>query len=212
MGQGYIRQDTGNNIADQEVIDPDVLDNEFNAIVTAFSSTSGHTHDGTTAEGAPITKVGPGQDIVVSVSSILPKTTNTMDLGSSSLTFKQIYAEKHTVGELQASTMLGTVSTLSTTTPTVDCSTGDYFTLTTAGNTTFTFDYSSITLTTDDTYCMVIEVTASGSHTLTWPASVEWPLGVAAPSPASGETSLYVFITRDGGTTWRANRFGGAFA
>ena len=67
MGTGYTRTDSANNIADQNVIDPDVLDAEFDAIQTAFS-TSGHSHASTAAEGGAITKVGPSQDMVVSTS------------------------------------------------------------------------------------------------------------------------------------------------
>ena len=56
MGTGYTRNDTSNNIANGKVIDATDLDGEFDAIVTAFS-TSGHTHDGTSAEGGAVTKL-----------------------------------------------------------------------------------------------------------------------------------------------------------
>ena len=92
MGTGYTRNDTANNIADGNVINAADFDGEFDAIVTAFS-TSGHTHDGTSAEGGPITKIGPAQDITVSTSVVTPKTTNTLDLGSSSSQFKDIYID-----------------------------------------------------------------------------------------------------------------------
>jgi len=88
---GYIRQDTTNNIADGNIINAVDFDNEYNAIEAAFSSTTGHTHDGTSAEGAPITKVGPAQDVVVSTSSVTPKTDNVLDIGSSLLRFKDLW-------------------------------------------------------------------------------------------------------------------------
>ena len=88
---GYTRQDTANNIANGNVIDADDLDTEFNAIEDAFSSTTGHTHDGTSANGAPITKVGPTQDIIVGATTVLPKSNNTIDLGSSAAQFKDGY-------------------------------------------------------------------------------------------------------------------------
>ena len=56
MGTGYVRNDTSGNIANGKVIDATDLDGEFDAIVTAFS-TSGHTHDGTAAEGGKVTKL-----------------------------------------------------------------------------------------------------------------------------------------------------------
>ena len=88
---GYTRQDTANNIANGNVVDADDLDSEFNAIEGAFNSTTGHTHDGGSGNGAPITKVGPGQDITVSTSAVLPKTTNTLDLGTAAVEYKDAY-------------------------------------------------------------------------------------------------------------------------
>ena len=88
---GYSRQDTSNNIANGNVINADDLDNEFDAIEAAFNATSGHVHDGSPAGGAPITKVGPGQDVVVSTSQVLPKTNNALDLGSAASQFKDAW-------------------------------------------------------------------------------------------------------------------------
>lgn len=104
--------------------------------------------------------------------------------------------------ELQTTCYLETVVALSGTTPTVDCDEGNSFTLTTSGNTTFTFSYAGVNLTTDDAYGFVLKVTAGGTHTLTWPAEVDWAGATAPDAPASGETDLYVFYTVDGGTTW----------
>jgi hypothetical protein len=88
---GYVRTDTSNNIADGNVINAADFDLEFDAVVAGFHATTGHKHDGTAAEGAPITKVGPTQDVVVSASTITPKTTNVVDVGSSALKFKDVY-------------------------------------------------------------------------------------------------------------------------
>ena len=91
MGTGYTRADLANNISNGNVIDADDLDNEFNAIEAAFNSGSGHTHDGTAEEGAPITVIGPNQDVVAAATTLRPKTTNTVDLGTSSLKYKDAY-------------------------------------------------------------------------------------------------------------------------
>ena len=88
---GYTRQDTANNIANGNVIDADDFDAEYNSIEGAFNSTSGHTHDGTSGEGAPITKVGPVQDLIVSASAVMPKSTNTLDLGSAAVQYKDAF-------------------------------------------------------------------------------------------------------------------------
>ena len=92
MGTGYTRNDTTNNIADGNVINAADLDGEFDAIETALG-TGGHTHDGTAAEGGPVTVLGPAQDFVVSASIVSPKTDNTLDLGTSTLEFKDLYLD-----------------------------------------------------------------------------------------------------------------------
>lgn len=90
---GYVRADTPNNIADGNIIDAADLDNEFDSIAAAFVAATGHTHDGTAANGAPITKVGPAQDIVVSTGAITPKTDDAVDLGSATFQFKDAYID-----------------------------------------------------------------------------------------------------------------------
>jgi hypothetical protein len=107
---GYVRQDTTNNIADGNVINAADFDNEYNAIESAFNKTTGHAHDGTDAEGAPITKVGPSQDVVVSSSTVTPKTDNTIDLGTSLLQFKNIYLS----GAINGTTIPSSVTLVST--------------------------------------------------------------------------------------------------
>ena len=86
---------------------------------------------------------------------------------------------------------------LSGTTPTIDVDTGGGFSLTMTGNTTFTFSSCTSGLSTG----FALQLTGNGS-TVTWPASVDWAGGTAPDAPASGETDLLVFWTRDGGTTW----------
>jgi len=54
MGATYTRQST---YTDGDVIQASDTNNEFNQLLAAFASSTGHTHDGTTAEGGPITKL-----------------------------------------------------------------------------------------------------------------------------------------------------------
>jgi len=88
---GYVRVDTGNNIADGNVISAADLDNEFDGVQAAFNLSTGHTHGGAVGEGAPITKIGPTQDVTASAVLLAPKTTNFVDIGSSLLKFKDLY-------------------------------------------------------------------------------------------------------------------------
>lgn len=104
--------------------------------------------------------------------------------------------------EVQATSYIDTLVALSGTSPTVDCDEGNAFTLSTSGNTTFTFDYSGVNLTTNDAFSFVLRVTAGGTHSLTWPGTVDWAGGAAPDAPASGETDVFVFFTTTGGSTW----------
>ena len=54
MGATYTRQST---ITDGAVIEASHFNDEYNQLLAAFAVTTGHTHDGTAAEGGPITKL-----------------------------------------------------------------------------------------------------------------------------------------------------------
>ena len=81
----------------------------------------------------------------------------------------------------------------------VDCSTGNYFTKTIAGNSTFTF----ANVPTGCAYAFTLELTHT-SGTVTWPASVKFPADTA-PTLTTGKTHLFMFITDDGGTRFRGS-------
>ena len=82
----------------------------------------------------------------------------------------------------------------------VDCSAGNYFTKAISSNSTFTF--SNIP-TSGTAYSFTLEVDVTGtSTTITWPASVKWTADTA-PSLTDTKTHLFMFVTNDGGITWR---------
>ena len=56
MGATYTRQ-SASAIVDGGIIEAADLNAEFNQLLAAFAVSSGHTHDGTAAEGGPITKL-----------------------------------------------------------------------------------------------------------------------------------------------------------
>ena len=93
MGTGYTRNDTSNNIASGNVVTAADFDGEYDAIEAAFNATTGHTHDGTTSEGAPITQLGPAQDFIATATEIKGKSTNTLDIGTSGVQFKNMYLD-----------------------------------------------------------------------------------------------------------------------
>ena len=93
MGTGYVRQDAANNIDDGKTASAADIDAEFDALQTAFSSGSGHTHDGTSSEGGAVTVLGPAQEYVGDGTSFSPKTDDTYDLGTASLQWRNIYID-----------------------------------------------------------------------------------------------------------------------
>ena len=99
------------------------------------------------------------------------------------------------------STFAGTIVTDATAmgANSVDCSTGNFFTKTITGATTFTFDSVPAGV-----YSFTMEVTLNGSNAITWPASVKWNADTA-PSITDGKTQLFMFITQNGGTRWRGS-------
>ena len=114
--------------------------------------------------------------------------------------------DNSTVGSIAADNLNITISAygeeyqaLSGTSVTIDCRAGNNFALTTSGNTTFTFSNATSSGT---AFGFTLKLTSGGSHTITYPNSVDFAGGTAPDAPASGETDILVFYTVDGGTNW----------
>jgi len=80
----------------------------------------------------------------------------------------------------------------------IDLSLGNYFTKTINANSTFTFSNPPASGTAGS---FTLELTHT-SGTVTWPASVKFPLDTP-PTLTAGKTHLFVFVTDDGGTRYR---------
>src|SRR5210317_815568 len=116
---GYIRQ---SSFSDGDTITAALFNNEYNQILNAFSNTSGHAHDGTAAEGPVIGLIGdagetspnnkvlidttnnyiefyvevssaPVQQLYIADGAIIPVTDSDVDLGTTSLRFKDTYTD-----------------------------------------------------------------------------------------------------------------------
>ena len=116
---GYIRQST---FQDGDTITAALFNDEYNQLLAAFNNSTGHKHDGTTAEGPVIGLIGDAglvtplnkilidttndhiefwldvsgtstQQLYIADGAILPVTDNDIDLGSSSLEFKDLYLD-----------------------------------------------------------------------------------------------------------------------
>ena len=65
----------------------------------------------------------------------------------------------------------------------------------------------------DSTNDSLHQYKAGTDAAITWPSSIEWANGAAAPAaPAAGETDLYTFSTDDGGTTFTGIKTGSNFS
>jgi RNase P/RNase MRP subunit p29 len=138
-------------------------------------------HDGSTAGGVPIAK-----ESAVNLKANLASPTFTGTVTTANVATDGQYIQ-------QEETL-----TVSSNATTVDCSTGNYFTVQAAGNITFTFGTPPADT---KSYAMVIEVDHN-SGTLTWPASVKWNADTA-PELTAAKTHQFYFHTNNGGTRWR---------
>jgi hypothetical protein len=119
---GYIRQ---SSFVDGDTITAALFNNEYNQLLNAFNNATGHSHDGTTAEGPVIGLIGdagetapnnkvlidttnnfvefyvqvasaPVQQLYIADGAIIPVTDSDIDLGTSSLYFKNAYIDSIT--------------------------------------------------------------------------------------------------------------------
>src|SRR6056300_79602 len=119
---GYTRQST---FADGDTITAALFNNEYNQLVNAFSNTTGHSHDGTAANGPVIGLIGdagetspnnkvvidttnnyiefyvevssaPVQQLYIADGAIIPVTDSDIDLGTTGLRFKDAYIDSIT--------------------------------------------------------------------------------------------------------------------
>ena len=123
MGTGYIRKDTGNNIADGNVINASDLDGEFDGLVSAFATSTGHSHDGTEGEGGPVSKIGPSLQYEADANAFFPETNNAVDLGKTAKQFKDLYID----GVINTDNMSADTATMISATITNNASVGGTF-------------------------------------------------------------------------------------
>ena len=91
MASSYSRQ-SSNNIATGLVINASDFNDEFNALVDAFSATSGHSHNGQAGEGGRITAFGQAGELQGTNANVIqPYQDDRVDLGASSAKFKDFY-------------------------------------------------------------------------------------------------------------------------
>jgi len=103
--------------------------------------------------------------------------------------------------------------TSTTNATTVDCEAGNTFSHTLTENTTFTFSNPPATGTAYTMSVEIIQDASASGYTVTWPASVDFPDATAPTlTDAASAIDVFVFATRDGGTTWYGFTAGQAIA
>ena len=86
---------------------------------------------------------------------------------------------------------------------TVNCEAGNAFSHTLTENTTFTFSNPPASGTAYSFSIEIIQDASASGYTVTWPTSVDWPSATAPTLTATASAKdVFVFTTRDGGTTW----------
>lgn len=86
---------------------------------------------------------------------------------------------------------------------TVNCEAGNAFSHTLTENTTFTFSNPPASGTAFSFSLEIIQDGSASGFTVTWPGAVDWPAATAPTlTAAASAKDVFVFYTRDGGTTW----------
>ena len=86
---------------------------------------------------------------------------------------------------------------------TVNCEAGNAFSHTLTENTTFTFSNPPASGTAFSFSLEIIQDGSASGFTVTWPGAVDWPAATApTPTATASAKDVFVFYTRDGGTTW----------
>lgn len=96
---------------------------------------------------------------------------------------------------------------------TVDCEAGNTFSHTLTENTTFTFSNPPASGTAYTMSVEIIQDASASGYTVTWPSSVDFPDATAPTlTDTASAIDVFVFSTRDGGTTWYGFTAGQAIA
>ena len=88
-------------------------------------------------------------------------------------------------------------------TETIDLTNGSVHHVTLDANCTFTFSLPSRAETDGWEFYLFCKQDATGSRTVTWPASVDWPAATAPTlTTTAAKTDGFRFVTYNGGTSW----------
>jgi hypothetical protein len=138
-----------------------------------------------------------------------------LDAKLSSVDLSAYTGDVDITGELIADSYNETYAavTSSSNATTVDCEAGNSFSHTLTENTTFTFSNPPASGTAYTMSIEIIQDASASGYTVTWPTSVDWPAATAPTiTSTASAVDVFVFTTRDGGTTWYGFTAGQALA
>lgn len=145
-------------------------------------------------------------DATILTSSDIGSTVQGYDADTAKLDVAQTFTADQTVSaELKATSYNETYVSVTSTSnaTTVDCEVGNTFMHTLTENTTFTFSNPPVSGTAYTMSIEIIQDAGGNGYTVTWPASVDFPAATAPTLTADANAvDVFVFTTRDGGTTW----------
>ena len=193
-------------IAD-DAVTTDKLANAINTDIAAKAPLAGPTFTGvpaapTAAQGTNTTQVATtafvNAEIAADLTAAIGSTVQAYDADTAKRDTTNTYTQLQTMNAgiaidgpyKQTAEAVGALD--------ISLATGNYFTKTISGNSTFTFSNPPASGTVGS---FTLELTHS-SGTVTWPSSVKWPADTA-PTLTAGKTHLFVFVTDDGGTRYR---------
>tara|TARA_R110000851_G_scaffold62111_1_gene142742 strand:+ start:360 stop:1472 length:1113 start_codon:yes stop_codon:yes gene_type:complete len=186
------------------------LDAELTELATMASTTASALADLTEGEvqildGATVTTAELNYNDITTLGTSQASKVVTADANGDVNLAEELKAKSYN------ETYLAVTSTSNATT--VSCEAGNTFSHVLTQNTTFTFSNPPASGT---AYAMSIEIiqdaSASG-FSVTWPSSVDWPAATAPTLTATASAKdVFVFTTRDGGTTWYGFTAGQALA
>ena len=128
-----------------------------------------------------------------------------LDAKLSSVDLSSYTGDIDVTGELIVDSYNETYGAVTSTTnaTTVNCEAGNAFSHTLTENTTFTFSNPPASGTAYSFSIEIIQDASASGFTVTWPTSVDWPAATAPTLTATASAKdVFVFYTRDGGTTW----------
>ncbi len=174
-------------------------------------------HDGSTAGGFPLVRQLSDLSVTATAAELnyVDGVTSNIQTQLDAKVGSSYTGDVDITGELIVDSYNETYGavTSSSNATTVDCEAGNAFSHTLTENTTFTFSNPPASGTAYSFSLEIIQDASASGFTVTWPTSVDWPAATAPTLTATASAKdVFVFYTRDGGTTFYGFTAGQALA